>query len=290
MEFGRLLITLLLGLSILTVSQPVFAGPPLKLRVVSYNIKLGWALKKERSLPKALRKPLSIAHLLSNHKSLKNFDILGTQEHCSNEGGWQLDYFRNFLRERDGRVWAVTGREDPDTTFLCERVAGIFSRYPIVASGLLKLPFLHQARSVTWADIVIPAADGNPPRAIRVYNGHFDTEGRKGQTGEEGRLLQARAVLDHIFEWRKTNPDTPVIFMGDLNSLGKIWDFLRREAGVLELSKYLNPSLTRYHHTYVVLPNQLDWIFYDRLDLIRSKVVQVFLSDHLPIVADFELN
>jgi endonuclease/exonuclease/phosphatase family metal-dependent hydrolase len=109
-------------------------------------------------------------------------------------------------------------------------------------------------------------------------------------SGEQGRLVQIRVILDHMREWRRTNPFTPLILMGDLNSLGKSYDPWRREASVREIMKTMKPSLTKHHHTHVLLPHQIDWIFYDELELQGSKKILVVLSDHYPVAADFRVN
>jgi endonuclease/exonuclease/phosphatase family metal-dependent hydrolase len=271
-----------------SLASPVQDKVPL--RVISYNVKLGFAMKQERKLgKKKLAKKFSMARMIKKHERLKNFDILGVQEICTNQGGWQLEYFNDFLRQEYGGSWMSVAREDPDTSFMCERASVIFSRYPITNSGVIQLPRINQARSVAWADIEIPGEEGRLPIPLRVYNAHFDTEA-KGMSDEAGRLLQARAVIEHIREWREQNPFQPVILMGDLNSLGKIWDPWRREAAILELSKTLHPTLKGHHHTHVVLPHMIDWIFYDTMELVRSKVVYKLLSDHYPVAADFLLS
>jgi endonuclease/exonuclease/phosphatase (EEP) superfamily protein YafD len=106
----------------------------------------------------------------------------------------------------------------------------------------------------------------------------------------DARLLQARRVLDHYSEWRRDHPDSPVIVLGDFNSLGNLWDFARPERAIQEMSSELEPSLREHRATLVGWPYQVDWIFSNGLKLSSSKVPGTALSDHHPVVADYRLD
>jgi hypothetical protein len=65
-----------------------------------------------------------------------------------------------------------------------------------------------------------------------------------------GENLKAgrRHRLEHLKAWRAAHPDTPVLLLGDLNSLGRYWDFWRREDSVTEIERQgLECSLKEYN-------------------------------------------
>jgi endonuclease/exonuclease/phosphatase family metal-dependent hydrolase len=191
------------------------------------------------------------------------------------------------MRSFGGPSYSAVALSDPVGKMMCARVEAIFSRHPIVDSGAIDLPNVRQPRSAVWADIDVPSWDGAGTERIRVYNAHLENRAAK-MSGEKGRLRQTRAILEHLEAWRATHPGTPVILLGDLNSLSRYWDFWHREASITELERHgLKPSLKRHHRTLTLTPHQLDWVFAQGLELQRSQVVHLWLSDHFPVVADF---
>ncbi len=259
------------------------AGPAGRLRVISYNVHLGEALMDERE-----GGPASMLQAFQDHASLRGVDILGLQELCSDEGGWQVDSFDTLMRSFGGPSYSALALSDPIGKMMCARVEAIFSRHPIVDSGAIDLPNVRQPRSAVWADIDVPSADGAGTVRIRVYNAHLENR-PENMSWEQGRLRQTRVILEHLAAWRATHPDAPVILLGDLNSLSRYWDFWRKEASITEIKRQgLAPSLQKYHRTLTLTPHQVDWIFFDRLKLLGSRVEHVWLSDHFPVVADFE--
>ncbi|MFL5347261.1 MAG: endonuclease/exonuclease/phosphatase family protein [Hyalangium sp.] len=260
------------------------ASPTGRLRVISYNVHLGEALIDERGGGSR-----SMIQAFRDNATLRDVDILGLQELCSDEGGWQIDYFAKLMRASGGPSYSAVALADPVGKTMCARVEAIFSRHPIVDSGVIELPNVRQPRSAVWADIDVPSADGAGTRRIRVYNAHLENR-PEHMPWAKGRLRQTRAILQHLQAWRITHPDTPVLLLGDLNSLGRYWDFWRQEASVTEIQRQgLESSLKTYNRTLTLTPHQIDWIFFQKLKLHGSQVVHVWLSDHFPVVADFEL-
>lgn len=252
-----------------------------RLRVVTYNVHLGEALIGERNGGSR-----SIERAFATEAALRGVDVLGVQELCSNEGGWQLAYFDRLMRESGGASWRAIALSDPVGRMMCGRVEAIYSRFPIVASGAITLPQVNEPRSAVWADLEVPEPDGHV-RLVRVYNAHLENRALH-MPSAEGRLEQVRVILRHLDAWRRTHPDAPVLLLGDLNTLGRLWDFWRPEATLFDIaSHHLAPSLRTHAHTLTLLPHQIDWIFSDGLRLEDSKVVHVWLSDHFPVVADY---
>jgi endonuclease/exonuclease/phosphatase family metal-dependent hydrolase len=257
-----------------------------RLRVISYNVHLGEALIDERDGGSS-----SMSKAFHERKMMWNVDILGLQELCSDEGGWQLDYFDTLMRSFGGPSYSAFALSDPVGKMMCGRVEAIFSRHPIVDSGAIELPNVRQPRSAVWADIDVPSADGTGTVRLRVYNAHLENRPEKDHmTWEEGRLRQTRVILEHLEEWRATHPDAPVILLGDLNSLSMYWDVWSREDSITEIERHgLQPTLKKYNRTLTLTPHQVDWIFFKGLKQRRSQVEHVWLSDHFPVVADFAL-
>lgn len=262
------------------------AGPDERtLRVVTFNVHYGEALLDERDGNRR-----SISRTFLAHPALRGVDILALQEVCAGDGGWQLAYFDQMVDGPAGSSKMAVARSDPsDEGLPCERVEAIVSRYPIVAQGVLQLPQLFEPRSAVWADIAIGDPQGaRPPTLVRVYNAHLENKPRGDWT--QGRLVQMKAILAHVEAWRSEHPGSPVILLGDFNTNGHGWDYWRREPLLEALDRHhFRASLEERRRTLTLLPHALDWIYFDGLHLRGSKVVHVWLSDHFPVVADFEL-
>ncbi len=283
----KLLSVITIALIWIMASAPAWAKPT-PIRVVSYNIYLGASVQKEREARDAgderKRLKYSIAHAFMKEGRLRFPDIMGTQELCAYQGGWQLQYFEELLGgDLHEPVYSVHGFEDPTGGGYgnCQRSSAIFSRFPIMDSGVIQLQNLSEARSAVWADLDI---DG---RLVRVYNAHLESS-PKGD-GVKGRLIQTKQIIEHLLQWRAHYPDAPVILLGDLNTLGHIIDPFIRESSIKLVEKYLKPSLPHWTITHRYLIHQIDWIFADRIELLSSNVVHIKLSDHYPIVADYLL-
>jgi endonuclease/exonuclease/phosphatase family metal-dependent hydrolase len=254
------------------------------LRVITFNVHLGEALIDERDGGSK-----SMSRTFQQNPYLQDVDILGLQELCSDEDGWQLDYFDTLIRSFGGPSYSAFALADPVGKTMCARVEAIFSRYPIVDSGAIELPKVREPRSAVWADIDVPSADGTGTVRTRVYNAHLENR-PENMSWPEGRLRQTRVILDHLKAWRETHPDAPVILLGDLNSLSLYVDFWHREASIKEIEHAgLEPTLQKHHGTLTMTPHQIDWIFFQGLKQRRSQVEHVKLSDHFPVVADFAL-
>lgn len=242
------------------------------LRVVSFNVKLDWAIRHGRAE--------GISKLLAGAQ------VVGLQETCSDQKGRSFGEYSRLIEASGGATgggavhWHF-GRSDPGNPMMCARGVAIFSRFPIRAAGRLELPNLRQRRSAIWADLELPEG------TLRVYNLHLENRASNPLHSVDARLVQARVVLDHYNDWRRSHPDSPVIILGDFNSLGNLWDFTRRERAIQEMSGELEPSLPSYSPTLVGWPYQVDWIFSRGLEQISSRVIHSALSDHYPILAEY---
>lgn len=105
---------------------------------------------------------------------------------------------------------------------------GILSKYPIVGSGSMLLPYKHylgdgnyqfnneamttlwgaDQRSVGYADILVPTSDSEG-QMIRVACTHLDH-----QINQAGKTIQSQKTADYL---KLSNPVYPTILTGDLN-------------------------------------------------------------------------
>jgi endonuclease/exonuclease/phosphatase family metal-dependent hydrolase len=276
-------LAVLLGSSACATLSPVnvLEGPHLgdgqSLRVVSYNIGLGYMLEtRDPRLLRLSRRDFSIRAALDRHPALSKFDVLGLQEVCSDDDTLVR------LRQVQPDLHVYFARADPLNEGECRKGQAVLSRYPIIAGGTITLPNRLRVigRSAIWVDIAVPGHE----QPLRVYNVHFENRGP-----DSVRTEQAREVLAHVNTWRAEHPDNPVIVLGDFNSMGRRMTPHTKEHCISEMEARLHSVLPTYQATHV-LDFQTDWIFFDALSLVRAKVVSIVRSDHYPLVADFVMG
>ncbi len=256
--------------------------PPDGLRVISYNVALGALLSTPSPrFSRLTRSEPSIRAALIDRPELRDFDILGLQEICGPEVSAQLEALKTL-----GPYAIFFARADLDRPGECRKGQAILSRYPILDQGVIRLPPARRVgRAAAWIEISLP--DG--PTRVRVYNVHLDNSANPPLEPQEARLLQIQPVLAHMLAWRQSQPSSAVIVLGDLNTLEERDTTERdREPTLLTMSALLTPSTDRFVSTHA-LSYQTDWIFFDGLRLRRSGAVRLLLSDHYPLVADFDL-
>lgn len=266
------------------LGQAVTASPeaPTHLRVVSWNVGLGVFLDHtDRRLSRLSRGGWSVRNALAHHPELRRFDVLGVQELCSHGDGVHIRAIEDVFPYH-----RFFGRSDPKRRGECEKGEAIFSRYPIARSGVIQLPPIRRiGRSAVWADVEVP--QGEEVRTVRIYNVHLDNAAGEGVEAPEGRWVQMQEVLEHYRAWREEHGEDGVIFLGDFNALGELYDPWSDERTIAEVKQRFRPAVDG-EFTWLAL-YQLDWIFYEALELVSGQVVRVLLSDHFPVVAEFAL-
>lgn len=162
----------------------------------------------------------------------------------------------------------------------------ILSRYPITVRHAVELPgfapwYCRETRGVTWAEAATPLGP------IQIINTHFGL-------GRRERLLQARLLTSP--EWLgAVTPDTPVIVLGDFNSLPwsrayRIIESQLRDARRVIASSWSFPTFPTLFPVLAV-----DHIFTTpALTPTSMRVHRAgharMASDHFPLVADFVLT
>lgn len=256
-------------------------------RVVSYNVAMGLAFRLHMRLG-TLKGP-GIAWSVRDDKALRQPDVLGLQEVCLTAGA-QLEYLVAAMQAAHPgrRVYHAEATDGGQLDSSCSNAQVTLTVHPIVASGRFEFPMLSWRNAAVWADLDIRdvRAYWNTSNRLRVYNLHLINRVGRSVQVPEARWTQAQALLAHYQAFRQAEPATPVIWLGDFNTLGDVLHPWRPERTITELSKIFTPSLEGFHPTHVLL-QQTDWIFGDHLVPLRSQVVFLPYSDHFPVVADY---
>lgn len=256
-------------------------------RIVSYNVMLGLGYRLQMNLG-TVNGP-GLAHSLATHKALQRPQVLGLQEVCVSAGP-QLAYLVEAMRKAHGgaKIYSAYATDGRQLDLDCSNAQVTLSPHPILASGRFEFPLLSWRNAALWTDLDLSgvAAPWNVNNRLRVYNLHLiNRVGSRVQVAE-ARWTQVQALLAHCRAFQAAHPQTPVVWLGDFNSLGDVLRPWRRELAIRNLSELFIPSLRDYRPTHVLL-QQVDWIFADRLTPLRSKVVLLPFSDHFPVVADY---
>jgi endonuclease/exonuclease/phosphatase family metal-dependent hydrolase len=182
----------------------------------------------------------------------------------------------------------------------------IFSRFPIIDSGLIRYPRPTLPEALMHADIRLKN------RIIRVYTTHLQSvqlvktdyeKIDKIKEGDEGIVSNSKTIFSKIKKGvvnRKLQTDIieqvlgdspyPLIFCGDLNDIpnsytyfkikGDMQDaFLKRGFGIGRTFSAISPTL------------RIDYIFADkRFRIDQFKRIVKNYSDHYMLVADIELK
>lgn len=269
-------LVLLSACALLTPLAAVPGETDARLRVVTYNVRMGEFFTK-------LLRPM-IRRSFTRRSGLKGAHIFALQEVCINKAR-EREFFEEIVRSTHGVAYSHGETAEPGPGgSKCDVGQLIVSPYPILASGKVQFPKVGKYRSAAWADL---AVSGPGYDRIRVYSLHLSNRKGKQYAPIEGRWRQARLVLDHLAEFKREFPTAPVIVAGDFNALGHIYDPWVREKTIREFSKVLDPTLRGFKIT-ALIPYMIDWIFQDGLKLVGSRVEHVIYSDHFPVVADFE--
>jgi endonuclease/exonuclease/phosphatase family metal-dependent hydrolase len=297
-------IALLLGLKSISVfisfhKPEVFQTKkePGTIRVVSWNVARFIEMKRNENKGSLLR--LKMMEQIGE----QNADVLCFQEFFhSVDPDWyaNIDYIRDHYNYP---YWFYSHDADGDNHFTGSI---IFSRFPIVDSGMIRYPRPTLPDALIHADIKVGAD------TIRVYSTHlqslqFDKEDyeriSKIKEAEDGLVSNSKTIFsklkrgvsnrsiqaDIISQVLEDSPH-PLIFCADLNDVpnsyayftvkGKMQDaFLKKGFGIGRTFSSLSPTL------------RIDYIFADKDFTIRqfNRIVRKS-SDHYMIEADLELK
>jgi endonuclease/exonuclease/phosphatase family metal-dependent hydrolase len=270
---------------------------PLTIRIATWNVARFVEMKRNNN--KGSQTRLQMLELIRQ----QNADILCLQEFFhSYDSAWydNIEYVRDSLRYPYNYF---SHDIDGDKHFTGNV---IFSRYPIIDSGLIRYPRPSLPEALMHADIRLKN------RIIRVYTTHLQSV-QLGKTdydkidkikeGDEGMVSNSKTIFSKVKKGiinRKIQTDIikqvlgdspyPVIFCGDLNDIpnsytyfnikGDMQDaFLKRGFGIGRTFSSISPTL------------RIDYIFADRRFRVHQfkRIVKNY-SDHYMLVADVELK
>jgi len=270
---------------------------PNTIRVVNWNIARFIEMKRNNN--KGSQTRLKMLDLIKQQDA----DILCLQEffHSFDSTYYpNIDYVKNNLGYP---YWFYSHDVDGDKHFTGNI---IFSRYPIIDSGLIRYPRPTLPEALMHADIKVNED------TIRVYTTHLQSlqfgkrdyqRLSKIESAQDSLLSNSRTILSKIkkgFSNRSIQADIiqevlgdspyPVLFGGDLNDVpnsytyftirGNMQDaFLKKGFGIGRTFSALSPTL------------RIDYIFADKNFKIKqfNRIVKNY-SDHYLIVADVQLR
>lgn len=237
--------------------------------IMSYNVRMfnHYKWKEDQDIPKKIETLIKV----------NNPDILAIQEFSKKENV-ALDYPYSFIKTK--------GVKD-------KFGMAIFSKYPIINNGSLKLE--NTSNNIIYADLVIDKD------TVRVYNFHLQSlkiNPDKENFGEKDskKLVenlndkfqmqgyQAEKFLVHEKTWKGRK-----IVCGDLNNTAYSWvyDKIRgdKKDAFLEAGNGFGKSFDFW------FPMRIDFIFTDNQSQVNQfKVIDKKLSDHYPVFAAINLN
>ncbi len=270
---------------------------PESIRVATWNVARFIEMKQNNNRGSQIRRKM-----LDEIRS-QNADIVCLQEFFhSYDSAWyhNLDYMRDSLNYP---YYFYSHDADGDNHFTG---SVIFSRFPIIDSGLIRYPRPTLPEALMHADIRLKN------RIIRVYTTHLQSlqlgksdyeriERIKGV--EEGLVSNSKTIFSKLKKGvtnRKIQTDIirqvlgdspyPVIFCGDLNDIpnsytyfqikGDMQDaFLKKGFGIGRTFTAISPTL------------RIDYIFADRRFRIHQfRRIAKNYSDHYMLVSDIELK
>ena len=229
----------------------------------------------------------------------QNADVLCLQEFFDS---YAPDYYHNiyYISKRLGYPYYVFSHDEDGDRHYTGSV--IFSRFPIIDSGLLRYPRPTLPEALVHADIRVNED------TIRIFTSHlqsiqFDQDDWNRissiKEGEEGMVSNSRTIFSKLktgMSFRKIQADIieqvtgdspyPVVFCGDLNDIPNSYTyfkvrghrqdaFLKKGSGIGRTFSALSPTL------------RIDYIFADpqfRVDQF-DRILRKY-SDHYMLVAD----
>ncbi|MEO8404634.1 MAG: endonuclease/exonuclease/phosphatase family protein [Chitinophagaceae bacterium] len=297
-------ITLLLGIKSILIFYAFHATwsfhqkkDPGAIRIVTWNVARFIEMKKNNN--KGSQTRLKMMEMIK----AQDADVICLQEFFhSNNPDWYPNI--NYIRDNLHYPYYYFSRDHDGYNHYTGSI--IFSRYPIIDSGIIRYPKPTLPDALIHADIKIN------DEVVRVYTTHLqslqfgkqdyqkidDIKGgndsmisnsrtivSKFKRGVVNRSIQANIIKDEI----KDSP-YPMVFCGDLNDIpnsytyatikGNMQDaFLKKGFGIGRTFSSLSPTL------------RIDYVFADsRCKILQFNRLMKRYSDHYMLVTDVELK
>lgn len=233
---------------------------------------------------------------------IENPDIICFQEYVSMRNGPfdVTDSLKQILNTRAQNLYFI-----PPTNSVANGMA-IYSRYPIVSTGMIPFSNEHGGNCAIYVDVMLHK------QVVRIYNVHlqsisFDKQDYryldKVTREMEAEITPAKRILRMLrtaFIKRSRQVDmmkahmstcqTPFIIAGDFNDTPASY-------AVTQMTKSLNNSFVEkgvgLGRTYNgKFPNfQIDYISASKtIKVINHRIIEARLSDHFPVRSDLRVN
>jgi endonuclease/exonuclease/phosphatase family metal-dependent hydrolase len=255
-----------------------------RVRLLTFNIAHARGLNPIQGLTSARKLRLNLRKIAKLLDKLKP-DIVALQEidECSRWAG-NFDHLE-YLRLHAGYPHAVFGINNRRKGLLNLCYGNAFlSRHPIVATETIAFG----QRSVGEKGFLFVEFDV-AGRLLPMVNLHLHFSSREHRIRQLGRLL---AWLREKQRARRTHWHVPPIICGDFNNPGTSPD--ATAALLSHLSDYYDYSLHPVNGRTFPSPLptwMLDFVFLPpTCHEVRSEVVRAFISDHRPVLVDFDLT
>jgi endonuclease/exonuclease/phosphatase family metal-dependent hydrolase len=245
----------------------LLSGPPAlakRLRVMTYNIHVGVGMDKKLDLAR-------IAGVINEQHP----DLVGLQEV---DRGVERTQRRDEIAEL-----AKLTKMDYAFAFNLKYQGGqygvaILSRYPIRSFDHRLYKNLREAerRGFIRAEVKI---DGS---VVNFVTTHLDYQ------YEDGRVFEAQQLLDGLKDVKG-----PLILVGDFNDVPAGGAYHLMQAGFVDSWTQSRKDDEGFSYPADKPAKRIDYIFFRATDRIRAKrtwIVTTLASDHVPVVADLELN
>lgn len=242
-----------------------------------------------------------------------NPDVLTLQEFMTADSG---KYFNSIwhLTRHMGYPYFYFSKDVVKYRHLFNGTA-IFSKLPIVDSGKFSLnnTTIDNTESLIFTDLSVGKD------TVRIFTGHLQSFGfmqrdyqdiskikndpeerldasknifRKMRTAFEQRGLQADFIRSKLNE-----SHYPELFCGDMNDVPNSYSYfsIRGDKKDAFIAKNFGLGQTYFSFSSGFMRNlstlRIDYIFADpRFHIIQSQRIPVFLSDHIPVIADLSLT
>lgn len=259
MRFNKYCLLLLICFSINIHAQNQKEDKPLRLRIMTYNLRFGELASLEQ-LSEHIKafKPDFVALQEVDCKTNRERAIHQNGKDFSTELGYRtgmLPLYGKSINYKGG-YYGI----------------GILSRFPYIN---VEKKMLHQANDEEKRVVLFALFEINEKDTIVFACTHLD------YSKESTRKIQVDEINKHL-----TSLNYPVILGGDFNAQPQFEEILHGMNNWKELTNldYTVPAISPKH--------KIDYIFgypKNQWKVIRTQTIQSLLSDHLPIITEIEL-
>ncbi|MDL5046790.1 endonuclease/exonuclease/phosphatase family protein [Oscillatoria amoena NRMC-F 0135] len=272
----------LITVSVLMICQMVCAQ---SVRVMTYNIRFDNPDDGVNAWPNRIQK---VVALIQKH----NPDIIGMQEALHHQ-------VQDLLRMLPDYSYVGVGRDDGKEKGEYCAIAYRNDRFGVLRAQTIWLSATGEVGSIGWDAAITRIAtwvrlyDKELKQELVIANTHFDHAGKQARSGSAAYLA---GYFGYMFNGRQQ----PFVLMGDFNCdrAEEAYAALLKIANGITDTKPANDSTGTYcgFEVGAMECKAIDFIFYTKdwalrhYEVIRDNDGKYYPSDHLPVLAAFELS